>query len=69
MIIKAGPYSSHLAFIVAKQNAFFISIIISIFAAIALFLLFLKSEKGKFYPAMPFISAGCIVGYLITLLF
>ncbi len=37
-------------------------------AAIALWLLLIKSEKNKFYPAMPFIAAGCLVGYGITLL-
>jgi presenilin-like A22 family membrane protease len=63
------PFSSELAFIAVKQNAFFVSLIIPLFAALALFLLFLKSEKGKFYPAMPFISIGCIIGYLVTLLF
>lgn len=63
------PFTSELSFIMVKQNAFFISLIIPLFAGIALFLLFVKSEKGKFYPAMPFISVGCIVGYLVTLLF
>ncbi len=31
-------------------------------------LLLVISKKGKFYPAMPFLSAGCIVGYLIALI-
>lgn len=44
------------------------ALIISVTATIALFLLFLKSEKDKFYPAMPFISAGCFAGYLIIVL-
>jgi hypothetical protein len=26
------------------------------------------SKKGKFYPAMPFITAGCIIAWLIGLL-
>jgi presenilin-like A22 family membrane protease len=37
-------------------------------ATIALFLLFLYSRKGKFYPAMPFITAGCLIAWLLTLL-
>lgn len=69
MILKQGPFLDELSFIVAKQNAFFVSLIIPLFAAVALFLLFIKSKKGKFYPAMPYISVGCFVGYLITLLF
>jgi len=37
------------------------AVTISIGATIALGLLFHASKKGKFYPAMPFISAGCLV--------
>jgi len=42
--------------------------IITITTTIALFLLLYKSKPNKFYPAMPFISAGCFVGYAIVLL-
>ena len=31
-------------------------------ATLALSLLFLYSQKGKFYPAMPFITAGLLIG-------
>jgi hypothetical protein len=31
-------------------------------------LLFVYAKKDKFYPAMPFITAGCNVGWLIVLL-
>jgi presenilin-like A22 family membrane protease len=37
------------------------AIIISLGATIALGILFYFSEKGKFYPAMPFITAGCFL--------
>ncbi|MEM0231052.1 MAG: presenilin family intramembrane aspartyl protease [Candidatus Woesearchaeota archaeon] len=40
--------------------------IISVGATIALTILLIKSEKGKFYPAMPFISAGCLMGALAS---
>src|SRR3989338_8407762 len=43
----------------------FKSIIVSVTAAIALAILLYKSEKKKYYPAMPFLTAGCLVGYLI----
>ncbi len=46
-----------------KINALFSSFVVSVFVTIALSLLLIKSEKGKFYPAMPFITAGCLVGY------
>ena len=47
---------------------FFLSLIVTVCATIALLLLFLFAEKDKFYPAMPFISAGCFAGYGIILL-
>lgn len=37
-------------------------------AGIALLILLLKGQKGKFYPAMPFITLGCFAGYLATML-
>ncbi len=51
-----------------KNIAFVQTSIITLFVAIALTILLLKSQKDKFYPAMPFISIGCIVGYIILLL-
>lgn len=35
---------------------------------ISLALLFYFGEKGKFYPAIPFVTAGCFVGYWLFLL-
>jgi len=51
-----------------KTYSFTGAFIITTTAAIALTLLFLYAKKGKFYPAMPYISAGCFVGYGIVLL-
>lgn len=48
--------------------AFIYAFIISLFAGVALLLLFLFGKKDRFYPAMPFISAGCFLGYLFVLL-
>jgi presenilin-like A22 family membrane protease len=45
------------------------AIIISIGATLALAGLFWLSKKGKFYPAMPFITAGCFIGLGISYLF
>ena len=42
------------------------ALIISLGATVALALLFAASKKGKFYPAMPFISGGCFVALLIV---
>jgi presenilin-like A22 family membrane protease len=45
------------------------SIVTILCTSLALLLLLLFSEKGKFYPAMPFLTAGCFLGLLIVLLF
>lgn len=50
------------------SSAFGYSLSIVIFSAIALFSLFYYSKKDKFYPAMPFVSAGCFIGYGVMLL-
>ncbi|VVB81438.1 Signal-peptide peptidase, presenilin aspartyl protease [uncultured archaeon] len=44
------------------------ALIVSVCATIALSILLLLSQKDRFYPAIPFLTAGCAVGYLITLL-
>jgi presenilin-like A22 family membrane protease len=48
-----------------KGIALLESSIISMFAALALLLLFIKARKDKFYPAMPFISVGCFAGLVV----
>lgn len=50
---------------VAMKTFGFKVLIISLFAALALLFLFWMAEKKKFYPAMPFISAGCFLGYAV----
>ncbi|NTV22799.1 MAG: hypothetical protein HGA85_00295 [Nanoarchaeota archaeon] len=50
-------------------SSYLFSLLIPLFAGIALFLLLVKGEKDKFYPAMPFITAGCLAGYGLLLLF
>ena len=57
-----------LAGVVLRQFGMLSAIIISICASLALLGLFYISKKGKFYPAMPFISAGCFVGLTIVYL-
>lgn len=43
-----------------------LALIIPPFAALALFLLLLYGKKDRFYPAMPFISAGCFAGIILV---
>jgi presenilin-like A22 family membrane protease len=44
------------------------SLIIPFFTAAALAVLFLRGRNRKFYPAMPYLSIGCFVGYILLLL-
>ena len=40
--------------------------IISIFATLALLGLFILARKGKFYPAMPFLTIGIYLGIIFS---
>ncbi|MDD5253987.1 MAG: presenilin family intramembrane aspartyl protease [Candidatus Nanoarchaeia archaeon] len=42
--------------------------IMPIFVTLSLLGLFLFTKKKKFYPAMPFLTAGCLLGYFIVTL-
>ncbi len=69
-LMFSAAIMEHLIFSgVSKSMTFVFTSIISLTAAIALMILFIKSEQGKYYPAMPFISAGCFVGLGIIYLF
>ncbi|MDD5086749.1 MAG: presenilin family intramembrane aspartyl protease [Candidatus Nanoarchaeia archaeon] len=70
-ILGGGDVAFPLLFagVAMKTFGFFVSLIIPLFATIALIFLFIKSKKDKFYPAMPFLTAGCLVGYGVIILF
>ena len=46
--------------------------VVPLFAGLGLMYLFVKGDKHKFYPAMPYVSAGCFIGlgivYLLSLI-
>ena len=73
-ILGGGDIGFPLIFagIVLKEIGLWQSLVIPFFAAAALGILFWKADHQKFYPAMPFISAGCLLGlgviYIIGLL-
>ncbi|MBW3004262.1 hypothetical protein KY310_00315 [Candidatus Woesearchaeota archaeon] len=69
-ILGGGDIGFPLIFtgVVFKSVGLYKALIIPPFAAAALLLLLLLGKKDRFYPAMPFISAGCFVGYLVILL-
>jgi len=68
LILKLTLANPTMAISAIKATAFLQSSIIILTATIALTLLFVFAKKGKFYPAMPFLTAGCLVGWAITLL-
>lgn len=51
-----------------KVSAVLHTLPIAIFATVALALLFFKGKSDRYYPAMPFLSLGCALGYLFVLL-
>ncbi|MCX8158729.1 MAG: presenilin family intramembrane aspartyl protease [Candidatus Pacearchaeota archaeon] len=59
--------------VILRTFGFVPSLITIIGATLSLFILFIFSKKGKFYPAMPFISAGCFIAlslvYILKYLF
>ena len=63
-LLFAGVVLKELMLESAFPLGFLKSLIIPVFATIALSYLLVKGEKDKFYPAMPYISAGCFLGYL-----
>lgn len=52
--------------VVLKTWGLYPSLVIPLTATISLIYLFIRGEDGKFYPAMPFISFGCLVGLAIA---
>ena len=54
--------------VVMGKVGFVNALVIPACAAIALFLLLYFGKKDRFYPAMPFITAGCLAGYGLTFL-
>lgn len=66
-LIFAGVAMKGLMLREAILIGFLKALIIPLFASIALLVLLLKGHQNKFYPAMPFLSIGCFIGYLAVL--
>lgn len=64
-ILGGGDIGFPLMFagVVMKATGFWNVLVIPVVVTIALFLLLYFAKKDRFYPAMPFITAGCFVGY------
>ena len=68
-LIFAGVVMKDLMLKNIEIIGFLKTLVIPIFVSIALWYLLTKGKKDKFYPAMPFLSVGCFMGYLIIFLF
>jgi presenilin-like A22 family membrane protease len=64
-LIFAGVIMKDLMLTNPELIGFLKALIIPVFTSIALLTLFLKSKKDRFYPAMPFIFVGCLIGYIM----
>jgi len=68
-ILGGGDIAFPLLFsgVVMRTSGFLLATIIPVVTTICLGALLLFAKKDKFYPAMPFITIGCVIGYLIIL--
>lgn len=67
-LIFAGVVMKGLMLHETVLAGFLKAMVISVAASMALLFLLVKGQENKFYPAMPILSAGCFLGYLIVLM-
>ena len=69
-ILGGGDIALPMIFIgtVMKEYNMTAALIVTISATLALAYLLYTSEKKKYYPAMPFLTIGCLLGYIISVL-
>lgn len=67
-LIFAGVVMKELMLQETVLAGFLKTLIIPVFVSFALMFLLLKGQQNKFYPAMPVLSLGCLVGYLVVLI-
>lgn len=67
-LIFAGVVMKGLMLQEPVLTGFLKTLIIPFLVTITLFILLIKGQQNKFYPAMPVLSLGCFVGYLVILL-
>ena len=66
-ILGGGDIGFPLLFTVVIYSAIGLkALIIPVFVAVALFLLLTQGKKNKYYPAMPYLTAGCLAGYFFA---
>ncbi len=55
--------------VILKEFNLLSAVITSLVITLSLLGLFLYSKKGKYYPAMPVLTLGCLLGLLVVKLF
>ncbi|MBW2978059.1 hypothetical protein KY331_04395 [Candidatus Woesearchaeota archaeon] len=65
-LIFAGVVMKELMLQKPELIGFLITLLIPACTAIALLLLLTKGKQEHFYPAMPFLTAGCVVGFILV---
>ncbi len=65
-LIFAGVVMKGLMLEEAVLAGFLKTMIIPVFVSLALLMLLIKGQENKFYPAMPVLSLGCLIGYLVV---
>ena len=68
-LIFAGVVMKELMLINPEFIGFLKTLIIPLFVSLALVYLLSIGKKDKFYPAMPYLTVGCFIGYFVILLF
>lgn len=70
-ILGGGDITFPLIFagVILRASGIWHALIVPLFATLALLLLFAVAKKGKFYPAMLFLSPACILAWLVGMLF
>lgn len=68
-VLGGGDIGFPLFFAGAALKTFgWMSLIVVVFSSLSLLALLLYARKNTFYPAMPFLAGGCLLGYLVLLL-
>ncbi|MCH8004427.1 MAG: hypothetical protein IH934_07410 [Nanoarchaeota archaeon] len=67
-LIFAGVVMKDLMLKNPELIGFLKTLIIPLFVSFALLYLLTTAKKDKFYPAMPYLTVGCFIGYFVVLL-
>ena len=66
-LIFAGVVMKDLMLQETVLIGFLKTLVIPVLVSLALLILLVKGRQNKFYPAMPILSLGCLIGYLVVL--